>query len=214
MLSPRTKSIAVALVVAIVALTLGALAARAVLQRSSDVVELQSGTVLTPPRALPPMNFVDHQGRTFDAARVQGRWTLLFFGFTHCPDVCPATLSLLTQAAQRVADLSEAERPQIVLFSVDPERDTPDKLAQYVTHFRGPITGVTGNAAQIEAFTRNIGVPTAKTSLPAGGYTVDHSAAVFLLDPQGALRVLFSPPHSLETLAADYRRIVQADARG
>jgi protein SCO1/2 len=136
----------------------------------------------------------------------------VFFGFTHCPDVCPTTLAMLAQVEKKLAEAPTAAAPQVVLVSVDPERDTPEKLAQYVKYFSPSFTGVTGPVAAIDEFTRTLGIPVARTPLPNGDYTVDHSAAILLFDPDGAMHALFSGPHSADLIAADYRRIVDAPA--
>ena len=196
-------------VVAIVAIAGGALVAHTVFDRArSGNASLAVGTILIPPRPLPEFTLTDQAGAPFDLARVKGHWTLMFFGFTHCPDVCPTTLAMLAQVEKMVAAAPAAVTPQVVLISVDPERDTPAKLATYVKYFSPTFTGVTGPVAAIDDFTRALGIPVARTSLPNGDYTVDHSAAILLFDPQGSMHALFSAPHSAELIAADYRRIV------
>lgn len=207
----RIRSIALATVVAIVAIAGGVLLARAMLGDNATVqLELAKATLLDPPRALPEFTLTDHTGANFAAAQLKDHWSLLFFGFTHCPDVCPTTLGMLAQTEKALADLPAEQRPQIVLVSVDPQRDTPEQLASYVRFFSPSFTGVTGSQEAIDKFTRALGVPVAISPLANGGYSVDHSAAIFLIDPSGALRALFSTPHSPAIIAADYRRIVDA----
>ncbi len=160
-------------------------------------------------RPLPGFALVDHAGRPFGPERLRGQWTFLFFGFVNCPDVCPTTLATLAAARKSLADLPEAERPAVTLVSVDPGRDTPDVLARYVTHFDPSFTGVTGSEGAIEALTKALGV--AVIVGPAdgdGNYSVDHTAAIFLVDPQGRLAALFGGPHEAATIARDYRRVV------
>jgi protein SCO1/2 len=196
-------------VVAIVAIAGGMLLSRALLDRSAGPT-LAKATLLEPARPLPPMSFIDQQGQPFGAERLRGRWSILFFGFTHCPDVCPTTLALLAQLETQLADLPTEQRPQIVLMSVDPQRDTPDRLAKYVNSFSPTFTGVTGSQQAMHEFALKLGVPVAITQLPGGGYTVDHSAAIFIIDPQGALRALSSTPHNVPIIASDFRSIVAA----
>lgn len=206
----RTKSIVIGVVLAIVAAILGMLLSRALMERanSTGAIALASGTLLDPPRPLPTFSLIDHNGQPFENASLGGGWTFMFFGFTHCPDVCPTTLRMLAQVQQALRDLDPNLRPGVTLISVDPKRDTPDQLAKYVSFFGPDFRGVTGNAEDIDGFTRQIGVPVAIT--PTGdSYTVDHSGAIFLIDPKGAIRALFSPPHDAATLAEDYRRIVK-----
>jgi protein SCO1/2 len=207
-------SIAVAIVIAIVAVIAGMLLSRALMRgmESSDTVVLASGTLLEPARALPSFSLVDQANQPFANDDLRGTWSFMFFGFTNCPDVCPTTLRMLAQTKQSLADLPTAQQPRVILVSVDPKRDTPEQLAAYVKFFDPAFVGVTGAAEALDAFTRQVGVPVAITPSEGGGYTVDHSAAIFLIDPTGAIRALFSAPHSPKSIAEDYRRIVDSMA--
>lgn len=205
----RNQSIGLAAVVAIVAIAGGMLLSHALLDRTGGPT-LAKATLLEPARPLPPLSFVDQQGEPFGPERLRGHWSILFFGFTHCPDVCPTTLALLAQVEKQLADLPPEQRPQIVLMSVDPQRDTPEQLAKYVKSFSPTFTGVTGEQAAMHEFAQKLGVPVAITQLPNGGYTVDHSAAIFVIDPSGSLRALSSTPHNVPIIASDYRSIVAA----
>ena len=162
------------------------------------------------PRAVGDLAMKDQDGKPRRLADLTGAPALVFFGFTHCPDVCPTTLGMLAQVEKQLADLPEAARPQVVLVSVDPKRDTPEQLAPYVKFFSPSFTGVTGSQHDVDQFTRALGVPVATTPTANGDYTVDHSAAIFLIDPNGAMRALFSTPHVSREIAQDYRRIVDA----
>ncbi len=208
----RKQSIAVAAVVAIVAVASGMLLARALFtSQGSTQLALAKATLLTPPRPLPEFELIDQDGSPFTQAQLRGHWSVLFFGFTHCPDVCPTTLGVLAKARQELSDLPDELQPHVVLVSVDPKRDTPQQLASYVKFFDSSFTGVTGTERSIDEFTRAIGVPVAITPTQNGDYSVDHSAALFLIDPQGNMRALFSTPHVVSVIADDYRRIVKAD---
>lgn len=208
----RKQSIAVATLVAIVAVASGMLLARALMNpQGASQLSLAKATLLTPPRPLPEFELTDQDGAPFTQARLRGHWSLLFFGFTHCPDVCPTTLGVLAKARDALSNMPEEKQPQVVFISVDPKRDTPQQLASYVKFFDATFTGVTGTERAIDEFTRAIGVPVAITPTQNGDYTVDHSAAVFLINPEGAMRALFSTPHVVSVIADDYRRIVKAD---
>jgi protein SCO1/2 len=185
------------------------LVSRVLLDRSGGPT-LAKATLIDPARPLPPMAFVDQQGQPFGQEQLRGHWSILFFGFTSCPDVCPTTLALLAQVEKQLADLPTEHRPHIVLVSVDPQRDTPERLAQYVKSFSPTFTGVTGEQQAVHEFALKMGVPVAISELPGGNYTVDHSAAIFVVDPSGALRALSSTPHEVPIIAEDYRSIVAA----
>jgi protein SCO1 len=202
---PNARAALIA-VCALAALGLGVLTASR-LYAPRPLPQPASGILLDQPRALPEFTLVDHDGQPYSKAQLQGHWTLLFAGFTHCPDVCPTTLGLFKQLDTRL-------RPQqalldYVFLSVDPERDTPAQLKQYVTYFSPAIRGVTGAGEQLDALCAGLGV--AYLKVPGASeteYTVDHSAALVLLDRQGRVAGYFPPPHKLDTLAADLARIV------
>lgn len=157
------------------------------------------GTVLDPPRAIAEFSLNDQRGKAFDRKSLEGAWTLMFFGYTHCPDICPTTLQTLVQVKRR---LGEERAPRIVFVSVDPERDTGDKLAAYLSYFDSAIIGLGGERAQLEAFTRDLGILHLKgETRPDGGYLVDHTASVLLFNPQGELRALLSAPHDAARIA-------------
>jgi protein SCO1/2 len=175
---------------------------------------LERATLFETSRPLPEIALRDQSERAFGLERMRGRWTLLFFGFTNCPDICPTTLATLAEARRQLADLPPEEIPDVVLATVDPARDTPAVLARYVAHFDPSFTGITGSAESIGALTRDLGVAV-MIGAPAGdgSYTVDHSAAIFLIDPAAAFTALFSTPHDASVIARDYRRIVSARSR-
>lgn len=204
------RQIVTAALLAIVALAAGMLLARALMPGAPAQLELAQATVLEPPRPLPQFELIDQHGKPFGPERLRGHWSLLFFGFTNCPDVCPMTLSVLAQAEKQLADLPADQRPRVVLVSVDPKRDTPAKLDTYVRFFSPDFLGVTGTQEAMDRFTQDMGVPVAISPISEDHYNVDHSAAIFLIEPEGALRALYSTPHTPETIAADYRRIVAA----
>jgi protein SCO1/2 len=172
---------------------------------------LERATMYQAPRPLPAFELVDQHGAAFGPDSLRGRWSFVFFGFVNCPDICPTTLAMLATARNALEDLPAAERPGVVLVSVDPARDTPPVLARYVAHFDPSFTGVTGTPAALDALAAALGV--AVFVGPAddeGHYAVDHSAAVFLVDPAARVVALFTTPHDAAAIARDYRRIVAA----
>jgi protein SCO1/2 len=205
----RSHSILVTVLVIIVAIAGGMLLSRGLMGNGDAQAPLTKATKLDPVRPMPAFEFTDHLGAPFNSARLKDQWTVMFFGFTNCPDVCPATLAVLAQAEKTLSDLPAASKPRVVLVSVDPQRDTPEKLASYVKFFSPSFLGVTGTQETIAKFTREMGIPVAIHRLEDGNYTVDHSAIILLIDPNAALTAVFSTPHEPQVIAADYRRIVE-----
>ena len=168
----------------------------------SSVPELASGTWLPRPKPIADFELTDHLGRPFTAAALQGRPSLVFFGFTHCPDVCPSTLVKLAQL-KRVGALPGV---QVLFVSVDPQRDTPTALGLYVHAFDPDFIGLTAEPSAIKRIAREFGVAVNRVDLPGGDYTMDHSAVVFLLDRRGRMVGVFTPPFDVERMAQDLRR--------
>jgi len=163
------------------------------------------------PRPLPEFSLVDQAGHGFDRGRLLGRWTFLYFGFVNCPDICPTTLATLAEAGKALSDLPARDRPDVAFVSVDPGRDTPQVLARYVAHFDPSFAGVTGDAGSLDVLARALGVAVIIGPPAAdGSYAVDHSAAIFLVDPEARATALFGMPQTAATIARDYRRIVAA----
>ena len=164
---------------------------------------LASGTWLPQARQLRDFSLTDERGRTLNLGTLQGKPALVFFGFTHCPDVCPTTLATLAQArkASQISDL------QVLLISVDPARDTPEVLDRYVHAFDPAFRGATGSQASIDAVAKDFGVATQKVELPGGDYTVDPSSTVFLLNDQSRVAAISTAPIQASALAADLRAI-------
>lgn len=177
--------------------------------RPHDMSGLQA-TYFSSPREIRPFSLVDHTGNVFSNDALGGHWSFVFFGYTHCPDVCPTTLSVLNSAAGKLEKRPETAR--FIFISVDPERDTPEKLGQYVTYFNGEFIGVTGTEAALGELTRELGVMYMRVmdESGAGNYLVDHTASVLLFDPAGRFHAVFSPPLDAEVIVNDFSRIVEA----
>ena len=163
-------------------------------------LELSSGIVLTAPRPLAEFWLEDTTGREFSRARLEGRWSLLSIGFTQCPDVCPLTLAALAAATSR---LEPGLAAQTVFVSVDPARDTAAELEEYVHYFDPGFIAVTGERDELDKLCASLGF--AYVHVPRGGgeYTVDHSTAVALIDPQARVAGYFRLPLDAERLAHD-----------
>jgi protein SCO1/2 len=198
--STRLPRMLVLLVSAALAMAGGIWTAQQLLQRSGKEDALAS-TRFPEPREIGAFELLDHNTAAFNNTSLRDHWSFLFFGYTHCPDVCPTTLSVLNSVAQR---LGEREPPvRFVFVTVDPQRDTPEQLARYVTYFNGDFIGVTGTQDAIEQLTRQLGIMSLRVENEASpeNYLVDHTAGVFLFDPDGHYHAVFTPPLSAEDMA-------------
>jgi protein SCO1/2 len=173
--------------------------------------ELQTVRLFDPPRTLPAFELVQSDGSPLEASELQGHWTLVFLGFTHCPDVCPTTLADLARAQKQWEALPEPTRPRVLFVSVDPGRDTPQLVGQYAHAFHKDTLAATGDIPALESFTRSLSMVFAKAPAPDGApadqYSVDHSATVAVLDPQGRMSGLIRPPLEPEKIAADMQAL-------
>jgi protein SCO1 len=183
----------------------------AVTRMSPDV----GATVLPQPRPLPAFALVDQHAEPFTRDSLEGHWTFMFFGYTHCPDICPDTLVVLNALDKRLAEDPRAHADtQVVFVSVDPERDTPELLSQYVPYYNPSFVGVGGDPDAIQDFTRSLGIMYMRAPSPSGvdddeHYLVDHTASILLIDPQARLHALFSVPHEPERMARAFATIRQ-----
>ena len=190
-------------------------AAAALYWRHPPPVELATGTMLSPSRQVPDFSLIDSQGRAFGAANLRGSWSLMFFGYTNCPDFCPTTLSTLAALNKRLRSEKSAVVPQVIFVSVDAKRDTPQQLAQYVPYFDPEFIGLTApQQSTLEAVARSLGavVVIQPAQPPGDSYVVDHSAQIFVFDPNGRLAAVLSGPFNVEALRGDLRRIVSGHA--
>src|SRR5690606_23919350 len=188
-------------IVAIAAAIVGALVGT--LWSGKGPIELRAGTLLSQPRPLPAFELTAHDASAFTRDDLQGRWSLVFFGFTHCPDVCPNTLFMLDKVVDRFA----ADAPSVVFVSVDPARDDPQRLGEYVNYLNPAFTGVTGDEANLQKLAQALSV--AYELRPEGDdYTVIHSSAVLLVDPKAQLHAIFTPPLHADAIAADLAALI------
>jgi len=209
-MAPRSKFLGLAVISMAGILGVGA----ALLWRHAAApVELSIGTYLSPRRTLPDFSLIDQRGEPFGPSNLRGHWSLLFFGYTNCPDFCPTTLSTLAVLAKRLRASGAAVRPQVIFVSVDAKRDTPQQLAKYVPYFDPEFIGVTAaDQATIEAVARKFGAGVTLEPASDGSYTVYHSGAIFVVDPQGMMAAILTGPFTVKDLEADLRRIVAAHA--
>lgn len=200
-----TVLVVLALVVAAAA---GAWLARS-LQREQGV-QLLHATALSPPQPLPEFSLLAENGRPITRAAVQDQWSLLFFGFTHCPDICPTTLSSIARAFKA---LGRPDRVQVLFITPDPERDTLPVLAKYVPAFDADFLGLRGGLDDTRKVASEFKIFFAKSrgSTP-GAYSVDHSAQSFVLDARGRLRLLVTHERLQEDLTHDLRELLRERA--
>lgn len=170
-------------------------------------------TLYGEPRALPEFTLDRVGGGSFTRRDFEGKLTLLFFGFTHCPDVCPTTLASMREVETRLRDALDGkahDRVRMVFVSVDPERDTPELLQQYTAAFSPSIIALRATDEALEPLTRSLGVVYQRRVDESGNIMVDHSVQISLIDPEARMIGVIRPPHVGEAIAADLARLVSA----
>ena len=152
-----------------------------------------------------PFTLTGSDGQPFASNRLNGKPAAIFFGFTHCPDVCPTTLARLTRLRRQLGQGDDAF--SVVFISVDPERDTPAEVGNYMSLFNSPVIGLTGTPAQIEQVKKQFGIYSRKVEQPGGSYSVDHTASVILLDKNGQFVATLSPEEGDQVALEKLKRI-------
>jgi protein SCO1/2 len=174
---------------------------------------LTTGALLLPARPLGDFSLIDNHGRQFGPGELRGNWSFMFFGYTNCPDFCPSTLTTLAALTKRLRADKAITPPRVIFVSVDAKRDTPAQLDKYVPYFDPGFIGLTApDQPRIEAIAKQWNVAVAVQPAADGNYTVDHSGAIFVIDPSGKLAAILTGPFTVEALSEDYRRIVSARA--
>ncbi len=155
------------------------------------------------PKTIHPFTVIDHSNQAFGREQIISKWSFMFFGYTNCPDICPVTLALMSQVYKKLANMNQLDQVQTLFVSVDPERDSSEKLAQYVSYFNPDFIGLGGSQQQIDALTSQLGVPyyRHKTDTDTEHYLVDHSGSLFISDPAGRLVAILSTPHDADEIA-------------
>jgi protein SCO1/2 len=192
-------------------------------QKNNAESNAVQGNILPVARKIAVPELFKDDGSIFTNSDLLGHWSLVFFGYTHCPDICPTTLGVLAQAKKSFKnnpDLSgidysginspEIDFPAVIFVSVDPGRDTVDVLNDYVKYFDSTFTGVTGKPELIQALTLQMSVvymPPAEASV-IKDYSVDHSSSVLVINPQGKLHAFLNPPHSVTSIVESVRALM------
>lgn len=173
-----------------------------------------AATLLDKPRTISEFSFTDEQHQSFTKQQLLGQWTMMFFGFTYCQHMCPMTMAELKQMAQSLTDKDIKNPPQVVFISIDPERDSVEKLADYVHGFDKRFKGAVGDNQQVSRLAREVGVVYDQDVKkdPNTNYDIIHSGAIILFNPQGELAGFFNYPQKAADLAADMSDIVRRTA--
>ena len=164
---------------------------------------LASGTWLPDAKPIADFHLIDSQGRPLTRTALLGHPTLVYFGFTHCPDECPDTLAALARVAKQAA----VPGLQVLFVTVDPQRDTPTVLAGYLRQFDPSFLGLTGDPAAIRRFAAALGIGITRINLPGGGYDFDHTMAILLFDERAREVGVFTPPFDARQLSQSLRRV-------
>lgn len=211
------KKIGIILVIAVAA-GLGLLAAQKFFVPTPAAAQwpaTQSITLYPQARALPPFSLRQADGTQLTSGELNGHWTLVFLGFTHCPDICPTTLAELAQAQKQWQELPDSIRPRVLFVSVDPERDTPTRIGEYAHAFHPDTLAATADLPALENFAKSLGfvfmkAPGKHFDQNPNDYSMDHSSAIAVLDPQGRAAGLIRPPFNPKAIAADLQALTQA----
>lgn len=170
-------------------------------------VQIASGTLLPSPRPIPAFALTGGDGQPFTKAALDGRWSVIFVGFTHCPDICPNTLAKLKAVRGTLA--TEKKPLQVLFLSVDPERDTPSIISSYVTHFDPAFIGATGPQTELDKLGSALGFVYMKSpGATPESYSIDHSSALILVNPQAQVAGYFTPPLKVDALVADLGTLI------
>jgi len=170
--------------------------------------ELQ-GVLRPSPKTLQAFELSDQYRQPFSREQLQGKWSFVFFGYTYCPDICPTTLYTLTGVFRKLqAGAQEPADIQVIFISVDPQRDTPEVMQNYLHHFNEGFLGITGAQQDIDQLAGQFGAGYMREEETAQGqYLVSHTSSIFLIDPRVRLLGAFSPPHDSDTIASQFLQI-------
>ncbi|WP_425316719.1 SCO family protein [Stutzerimonas chloritidismutans] len=203
----KTVFILVALIALVVGLTVSKVLNS---QRQLDPTQLlDAGIVVLPQsRTVPSLSLTDQDGEAVKLNELDGQWTLLFFGYTFCPDICPTTLAELRQLNGMLPD-AVRDQLRIILVSVDPNRDTPEKLKEYLGYFNSGFQGLTGPLDDIQTLANGVGIPFIPGDTSKENYTVDHSGNLVLIGPDGRQQGFIRSPLRVQKLAEQLPELVK-----
>lgn len=217
----KLKKILLILIVLLVAIAAGSwyssnkkLAKKEALESARAKFSSIQGNILSPARKITIPYLQKHDGAAFTATELQGHWSIFFFGFTHCSEVCPLAMSVLAQA-KKLAQVQAFDFPKVYLVSVDQERDDLKSLTKFVNSFDQSFTGITGDPKLIKALALQMSVfyKAVEKDKRTEHYQIGHSATLLLLNPEGKLKAFLSPPHTPERILKDIVKVIKNDGR-
>jgi protein SCO1 len=182
---------------------------------SKEVPEPSNQTILPTPKSISAFTLTDNSGKPFTNENLKGHWTFVFFGFSHCGDVCPLTLAELNKMDQQLQkDLPTDQLPQVVFVTVDPERDTVEVLDKYVKNFNPRFLGATGNAENLNVFVKDLGMSYAKNppqdAKDPNTYGMSHSSQIYLINPEGNWAGVITYPFQADQLVKNYKALISS----
>lgn len=211
------KRLVIYLIVGVLALILGVALNLGLQGNESSIskrlVKLESGTALTgQERPVVAFKMTDKNGQTFTEEGFKGQWNYVFFGFTSCGYICPTTLKTLADAIRVLEQNDQAEDVRGIFISTDPDRDSVEKVKNYVEGFHPQLQGIRGDIKELSKLTRQLGVIFVKTDNPddPDNYDMEHSAQILVVNPEGEFAAVLSPPHTSEALANDMMTLKKA----
>ena len=207
---PLQKQWIIASLLGIIAMSTGLWLGFGGLQQISGPLEI-AGIYLDEPKAVGDFTLTASSNQPFTLTSFEGQWSFLYFGYTYCPDACPLTLGQLNVVDKNLAEQNLNKDNAYILISVDPNRDTPERLAEYTRFFNENFSGATGTPEQLDQLTKPLGVYYSVPEDPEDpeNYLVDHSSAIVLINPKAELQALFTPPHDPKRITEDFSAIRQ-----
>lgn len=183
-------------------------------QKKSMNLSQFNGTLLDNPRTLPPFSLTQINHTSFDNQQLKGHWSILFFGFTNCGSLCPTTMGELAKMYRLLENQQISPKPQVIMVTIDPKRDTLEKLNQYVKVFHKDFIGARGNSESTRTLTQALGIAYTKVTRPSAQNSTyddfEHTGALMFFNPQGELVAFTTPPHQAQALANDYHLLIQS----
>ncbi|MBX2847442.1 MAG: SCO family protein [Acidiferrobacterales bacterium] len=196
------KSIPIVVAIAIAAIIAGIFAQQSQ-QPSMSLPAFDKAVILPTPKPINYVDFVDHNGNLFNNEHLLGYWNILFFGFTNCPDICPTTMHTLKQVKQKLNEQNKWGNYRVILVSVDPARDTQERLANYVPYYDQEFIGLRGDLDITTQFAKQLGILFVQQEAADGYYQVDHGASLILVNPRGEMAGVITAPHHKDQISQD-----------